>query len=314
MQRILQGTVIKSTGSWYTVRDQHGESHDCRIKGKFRIKGFSTTNPVAVGDHVEFDPGSCVISHLHDRRNYIIRRATNLSRQAHIIAANIDQAVLIVTLAQPRTSFGFIDRFLVTAEAYSIPALLVFNKIDIYTEEGKEMLDEIIAVYTEAGYPCLTVSALEGTRLDELRELLAEKTSLLAGHSGAGKSTLINKLIPGMDLKTANISGFSGKGTHTTTFAEMYELPPAGAPAEKAGGYIIDTPGIREFGIFDIPPEELSHYFPEMRERFNQCKFDNCRHLNEPGCAIVKAVEKEEIALSRYESYLSMYENFDTRA
>ncbi|QEC52219.1 ribosome biogenesis GTPase [Anseongella ginsenosidimutans] len=308
----MQGIVTKSTGSWYILRDEAGNFHECRIKGKFRIRGISTTNPLAVGDRVEFDPGTGAIEQLYERRNYIIRRATNLSKQAHIIAANIDQALLIVTLARPRTSMGFIDRFLVTAEAYSIPAVLVFNKIDIYTAEGKELLTEIKDIYTSIGYPCLEVSALENINLDDLRKTLLIKTSLFAGHSGAGKSTLINKLIPDLDLKTASISDFSGKGIHTTTFAEMFALP--GESGGTAAGYLIDTPGIREFGIFDIKREEISHYFVEMRERFNQCKFDNCRHINEPGCAIIRAVENGEIALSRYESYLSMYEGFDNRA
>lgn len=344
----MQGIVTKSTGSWYIVRDKAGNFHECRIKGKFRIKGISTTNPLAVGDVVEFDPETGAIGHLYERRNYIIRRATNLSKQAHIIAANIDQALLIVTLARPRTSMGFIDRFLVTSEAYSIPAALIFTKIDIYTAEGKELLDEVKAIYTPLGYPCLEVSALKDINLDELRKILLNKTSLLAGHSGAGKSTLINALIPHLDLKTASISDFSGKGIHTTTFAEMFALPrptdaqskpeqtsgergPEGTSGERglegtsgergpegtnspAAGYLIDTPGIREFGIYDIKPEEISHYFVEMRARFNECKFDNCRHLNEPGCAIIRAVETGEIALSRYESYLSMYEGFNNRA
>jgi len=303
---VVQGTVTKSTGSWYLVRDGTGKLHECRIKGKFRIQGISTTNPVAVGDRVAFDPETGVIGQLFERENYIIRRATNLSKQAHILAANIDQALLVVTLAQPRTSLGFIDRFLITAEAYGIPALLIFNKIDIYGAEAKDILDEVSGIYTDIGYPCLHVSALQDRNLDQLREILLKKTSLFAGHSGAGKSTLINKLIPGLDLKTAAVSNFSGQGTHTTTFAEMFELP--------GGGYLIDTPGIREFGIYDISREELSHYFVEMRARFNQCRFDNCRHINEPGCAVIHAVEANEIALSRYESYLSMYEGFDTRA
>lgn len=302
----MQGIVTKSTGSWYLVRDESGNFHECRIKGKFRIKGIATTNPLAVGDKVDFDPETGVIGHLYERENYIIRRATNLSKQAHILAANMDQALLIVTLAQPRTSLGFIDRFLVTAEAYGIPAILVFNKLDIYDKEGKALLDEITAIYAGLGYPCLHVSATTSQNLDQLNERLVNKTSLFAGHSGAGKSTLINQLIPGLNLKTAEISSFSGQGIHTTTFAEMFELP--------IGGYLIDTPGIREFGIYDIGREELSHYFKEMQARFNQCRFDNCRHINEPGCAVIEAVQNDEIALSRYESYLSMYDNFDTRA
>lgn len=288
------------------MRSHEGEIYPCRIKGKFRIKGLSTTNPVAVGDVVEFDPATGVIGHLHERRNYMIRRATNLSRQEHVIAANMDQAVLLVTLAQPRTSTGFMDRFLVTAEAYGIPAVLIFNKLDIYTDEGLEILQEFRQIYTDIGYSCLEISAKEETNLEQVKRLLQDKISLLAGHSGVGKSTLINRLIPGLLLKTAGISDFSSKGVHTTTYAEMFDLP--------FGGKIIDTPGIKEFGLTDMEQAELSHYFPEMRERFNQCKFDDCSHRNEPGCAIIEAVEEGEISLSRYESYLSMYEGYDNRA
>lgn len=304
----MKGIVTKSTGSWYIVRDDKGNFHECRIKGKFRIKGISTTNPVAVGDKVELDPGTGVINRLCQRENYMIRRATNLSKQAHIMAANIDQALLVVTLALPRTSMGFVDRFLITAAAYEIPAVLVFNKTDIYDREGKALMRDVKQVYTSIGYPCLEVSALKDKHVEDLRTILSNKTSLLAGHSGAGKSTLINRLIPDLALKTAPVSDFSGQGIHTTTFAEMYALP------GNDEAYLIDTPGIREFGIFDISREELSHFFLEMRERFNQCKFDNCRHINEPGCAIIGAVENGEIALSRYQSYLSMYEGFDSRA
>jgi len=306
----MQGLVIKSTGSWYQVFADDGRYYDCRIKGKFRIKGIQTTNPVAVGDIVDFElepnADTGVINRLHDRKNYIIRKSINLSRQAQIIAANLDQAFLIVTLASPRTSLGFIDRFLATAEAYDIPTSLIFNKLDLFSARGLEILAEYKAIYEKIGYACYDVSALKGTNLEQLKNLLKDKTTLFSGHSGVGKSSLINALLPGFDIKTGEVSAWSDKGQHTTTFAEMYALP--------FGGYLIDTPGIRELGIFDIRPDELSHYFVEMRERLNQCKFNNCRHVNEPGCAIIKAVENGEIEPSRYESYLSIYHGNDTRA
>jgi ribosome biogenesis GTPase len=306
----MRGLVIKSTGSWYQVHAENGESYDCRIKGKFRIQGIQTTNPVAVGDQIEFElePNSNqgVINKLHDRRNYIIRKSINLSKQAQIIAANMDQAFLVVTLASPRTSLGFIDRFLATAEAYSIPAVLIFNKLDLFNEEGLEILGEYKAIYEHIGYPCYTVSALEGTNILQIEGLLKDKTTLFSGHSGVGKSSLINVLLPGRSIKTGEISEASDKGQHTTTFAEMHILP--------YGGYLIDTPGIRELGIFDIRPEELGHYFREMRNLMNQCRFNNCRHINEPGCAVIKGVENGEIEISRYESYLSIFHGNETRA
>ena len=306
----MQGLVIKSTGSWYQVHAENGTDYDCRIKGKFRIQGIQTTNPIAVGDQVEFElePNSeqGVIHKLHERKNYIIRKSINLSKQAQIIAANMDQAFLVVTLASPRTSLGFIDRFLATAEAYSIPAMLIFNKLDLFSKEGLEILDEYKSIYERINYPCYTVSALKGTNIPQIENLLKDKTTLFSGHSGVGKSSLINALLPGRDIKTGEVSEASDKGQHTTTFAEMHTLP--------FGGYLIDTPGIRELGIFDIRPEELGHYFREMRDLMNQCKFNNCRHVNEPGCAVIKAVENEDIALSRYESYLSIYHGNETRA
>ncbi|MGN7205619.1 ribosome small subunit-dependent GTPase A [Pedobacter sp. SAFR-022] len=306
----MQGLVIKSTGSWYQVHAEDGEIYDCRIKGKFRIKGIQTTNPIAVGDQVNFElepnSGNGVIDKLHDRKNYIIRKSINLSKQAQIIAANMDQAFLVVTLASPRTSLGFIDRFLATAEAYGIPAVLIFNKLDLFNDAGLEILEDYKAIYENIGYPCYTVSALEGTNIHIIEDLLKDKTTLFSGHSGVGKSSLINALMPDLDIKTGEVSEASDKGQHTTTFAEMHELP--------FGGYLIDTPGIRELGIFDIRPEELGHYFVEMRALLNQCKFHNCRHVNEPGCAVIKAVEEGEIELSRYESYLSIYHGNETRA
>ncbi|MBG6236522.1 ribosome biogenesis GTPase [Pedobacter sp. CAN_A7] len=306
----MQGLVIKSTGSWYQVHAEDGQDYDCRIKGKFRIKGIQTTNPIAVGDQVEFEmepnAPTGVIHKLLDRKNYIIRKSINLSKQAQIIAANLDQAYLIVTLASPRTSLGFIDRFLVTSEAYRIPTMLVFNKLDLFSEEGLEILAAYKSIYEQLGYPCYEVSALEGTNIPQIEALLKDKTTLFSGHSGVGKSSLINVLLPGRDIKTGIISESSDKGQHTTTFAEMHTLP--------FGGYLIDTPGIRELGIFDIKPEELGHYFVEMRALMNKCRFNNCRHVNEPGCAVIKAVEDEEIAVSRYESYLSIFHGNETRA
>lgn len=306
----MQGLVIKSTGSWYQVHAEDGQSYDCRIKGKFRIKGIQTTNPIAVGDQVEFEmePNSenGVIYKLHERRNYIIRKSINLSKQAQIIAANLDQAFLVVTLASPRTSLGFIDRFLVTAEAYRIPSTLIFNKLDLYNEDGLEVLAEYKNIYEHLGYPCYEVSALEGTHIERIENLLKDKTTLFSGHSGVGKSSLINILHPERAIKTGEISESSDKGQHTTTFAEMHLLP--------FGGYLIDTPGIRELGIYDIRPEELGHYFREMRDLMHLCKFHNCRHINEPGCAVLAAVDSGEIEASRYESYLSIFHGNETRA
>lgn len=306
----MQGLVIKSTGSWYQVYAEDGVNYDCRIKGKFRIKGIQTTNPIAVGDVVDFEmepnSGNGVINKLHERKNYIIRKSINLSRQSQIIAANMDQAFLVVTLVSPRTSLGFIDRFLATAEAYHIPSTLIFNKLDLFNEAGLEILEEYKSIYENIDYPCYAVSALEGTNMQQLQDLLKGKTTLFSGHSGVGKSSLINVLLPGRDIRTGEVSESSDKGQHTTTFAEMHQLP--------FGGYLIDTPGIRELGIFDIRPEELGHYFREIRDRMQDCKFHNCRHVNEPGCAVMKAVEEGEIELSRYESYLSIYHGNETRA
>ncbi len=283
----MQGLITKSTGSWYQVRSGD-ETIDCRIKGKFRIKGITTTNPLAVGDVVDFDmepeQGTGVITNLHQRKNYIIRKSINLSKQAQIIASNLDRALLVVTLASPRTSLGFIDRFLVTAEAYDVPACLIFNKLDLFSEEGLEILADYQAIYENIGYPCYSVSALEGTNIDHVQELLKDKVTLFSGHSGVGKSSLINRLLPDLDLRTHMVSEWSDKGMHTTTFAEMFELP--------QGGFIIDTPGIRELGVIDIEKEVLSHFFPEMRQRMNKCRFNNCRHINEPGCAVFAGVRK----------------------
>src|SRR5690606_14825472 len=280
------------------------------IKGKFRTKGIKTTNPVAVGDWVNFeleaDQNTGVITELEPRKNYIIRKSVNLSKQTQIIGANLDQAILVVTLASPPTSLGFIDRFLVTAEAYDIPAILVFNKLDLFSDEGLEILAEYKAIYQNIGYPCYEVSAAEGTNLNQIIALLKDKVTLVSGHSGVGKSTLINNIVPNAALRTGHISDWSDKGKHTTTFAEMIELP--------FGGKLIDTPGIRELGIVDIEKQELSHFFPEMRAFLNKCRFNNCVHINEPGCLVLDAVEHGDIESSRYERYISMYNNDDNRS
>ena len=307
----MKGLVIKSTGSWYHVQLEDGTILDCRIKGKFRTKDIKTTNPIAVGDRVrveideESEARTGSIYELAERKNYIIRKSINLSKQTQIIAANIDQALLVVTLSKPRTSFGFIDRFLVTAEAYHIPTVLLFNKIDQYDEEDLSFLEEVIGLYENIGYACRKISALKDIGIEELKSQIAGKTSLVSGHSGVGKSTLINKIIPNGSIRTSTISEASEKGIHTTTFAEMHAL--------AAGGYIIDTPGIRELGVVDIPDEELAHYFPEMKKIMGACKFHNCKHLNEPNCAVKDAYEKGLIAIPRYESYLSIIANEDNR-
>jgi ribosome biogenesis GTPase len=306
----MQGLVIKSTGSWYEVQTDEGRSIKCRIKGKFRTLDIKTTNPVAVGDRVTIEPepdqDTGLITDLEPRKNYIIRKSVNLSKQAQIIAANLDQAFLIVTLASPRTSLGFIDRFLVTAEAYDIPAKLIFNKLDLFSAEGLDILEDYQSIYEQAGYPCYSVSALKATNLDQIKELLKDKVTLVSGHSGVGKSTLINALLPGHELKTGEISDWSDKGKHTTTFAEMFRLP--------FGGYLIDTPGIRELGVFDIEKQELGRLFPEIRNLMGNCRFHNCRHINEPGCAVIDAIEAGKLEPSRYDSYLSIYNNNETRA
>lgn len=298
----MQGVVIKSTGSWYSVLSG-GSTIDCRIKGVFRIKGIKSTNPIAVGDVVDFEmegDGKGVIHGIQDRKNYIIRKSINLSKQSHILAANVDQALLIVTLAFPRTSAGFIDRFLLTAEAYHIPTTIVFNKMDLFKGDEKflEELNHFIAIYEKIGYKCHRVSAIEKTDIEQLRNLTKDKTTLIAGHSGVGKSTLVNAMDDQLDLKIGEISDAHNKGKHTTTFAEMHTL--------AYGGFIIDTPGIKELGLVDMEKEEIGDYFPEMQAIKNECKFNNCIHMNEPKCAVIAAVERGEIAVSRYNSYLSI--------
>ncbi len=297
----MKGVVVKSTGSWYSVRTENGEFLDCRMRGKFRMQGLKSTNPVAVGDYVSIsveDDGRGVINTIEERKNYIVRKSVNLSKQTHILAANIDQAYLIVTITQPRTSNGFIDRFLVTAEAYRIPAVLIFNKKDLYGEEDTEKLTEWMDLYESAGYRCRLVSAFNEDDIASLRQQIKGKTTLFCGHSGSGKSSLINAIQPGLNVKVGDISQAHFKGTHTTTFAEMFPL--------EEGGNIIDTPGIKELGLAEMTRYELSHFFPEMREMLNQCRFDNCIHMNEPGCKVKDAVEEGTISSLRYDSYVNM--------
>lgn len=300
----MQATIYKSTGSWYTVKTDDGDLYQARIKGVFKIdETITSTNPIAVGDHVEIqlesgEEGTAVISGISDRKNYIVRSSPQGKHKKHIVAANLDQAVIVATVREPRTSQGFIDRFLVTAAAYHIPVILVFNKMDVYRPKEMEQFEHWQAVYEDMGYTVLLTGAAEGKGIDELGELLKDKTTLISGHSGVGKSTIINGLIPGLQLKTKQVSGWSGKGLHTTTFAEMFDLP--------FGGRLIDTPGVREFGIVDIPKAELSHYFLEMQPYIQQCQFNNCQHLDEPGCAVKAAVEAGDIDLDRYVSYATI--------
>jgi ribosome biogenesis GTPase len=296
----IEGVVIKSTGSWYTVEALSGEIWLCRLKGKFRTHNIKSTNPVAVGDevHFEVEDEHGIITEIKTRRNYIIRRSVNLSKRNHIVAANIDQAILLITVNQPVTSTGFIDRFLVTAEAYHIPVLLVFNKTDLLNEDGKKIMDSMIDCYTSIGYSCYQTMATNPEQTAQFKPLLKGKRSLISGHSGTGKSTLVNSLDPTIELATGEISTYHQTGVHTTTFAEMHQL--------DFGGHIIDTPGIKGLGVIDIQKEELSHYFPEMRELLPHCKFHNCVHQNEPNCAVKEQLGKQ-VPLSRYENYLRIY-------
>ncbi|HEY8915267.1 MAG TPA: ribosome small subunit-dependent GTPase A [Chitinophaga sp.] len=305
----MQGTVYRSTGSWYQVKTVDGGLYQARMKGVFKMdEDITSTNPIAVGDIVEVveeekEAANAMITEIAPRRNYIVRSSPHKRSHKHIVAANLDQAVLVCTIKEPRTSRGFIDRFLVTAAAYHIPAILVFNKKDLLKEKDREKFLEMADVYTDIGYPVLLISAAKGEGISEVQEMLKDKVTLMSGHSGVGKSSLINQLLPGMQLRTKEVSGWSGKGLHTTTFAEMFDLPD--------GGQIIDTPGLREFGIIDIPKTELSHYFLEMQPYITQCQFNNCLHINEPGCAVKAAVEEGEIDTDRYISYATILETIE---
>lgn len=304
----MKGLVIKNTGSWYSVKTDEGNLVECKIKGNFRLKGIRSTNPVAVGDRVEIitnQEGTAFISGIEDRRNYIIRKSQNLSKQSHIIAANVDLAFLVATIAHPQTSTTFIDRFLASAEAYSVPVVIVFNKVDLLQDDEDAMryLDMMVNLYETVGYRCVRVSAVTGEGLDQLQSMLHDQITLLSGNSGVGKSTIINQLLPGVNLRTAEISEAHDTGMHTTTFSEMLPLP--------QGGYLIDTPGVKGFGSFDMQPEEIGSYFKEIFHFSKDCRFSNCTHTHEPGCAVIKAVEDHYIALSRYQSYLGMLKDKD---
>ena len=315
----MHGLVIKNTGSWYVVRTDDGQLFDCKVKGNFRLRGIRSTNPVAVGDRVEIKGQGAgskrqeeifYITEIEDRRNYIIRKASNLSKQSHIIAANVDQAALVVTISHPETSTTFIDRFLASAEAYRVPVVLIFNKKDIYDEADMRYLQAISLLYESLGYTCLHCSASTGEGIDAIREALQGKTTLLSGNSGVGKSTLINQLVPDANLRTAEISDAHNTGMHTTTFSEMIPLP-GDSGQSGASSWLIDTPGIKGFGTFDMERTEVAHYFREIFQIGQDCRFGDCTHTKEPGCAVLQAVEEHRIAQSRYASYLSMLEDQD---
>ena len=300
----MHGLVVKNTGSWYTVHTGDRRAVECKVKGAFRLKGIRSTNPVVIGDKVaiEINPeGTAFITEIYDRKNYMIRRSTNLSKQSHILAANIDLAILVITVNYPHTTTVFIDRFLATAEAYSIPVQFVFNKIDRYDADELEYLDGLIHLYTAIGYPCLKMCAVAGVGTDTLQNLLEGKITLFSGHSGVGKSTIINRLLPDVNLKTGVISEYHKKGMHTTTFSEMISLP--------NGGYVIDTPGIKGFGTIEMEGAEVAHYFPEIFRFSSGCRFNNCTHRNEPGCAVLQALNDQYISESRYKSYLNILED-----
>lgn len=320
---LMKAIVYKSTGSWYILKDESGHWWNARIKGVMKLDSITSTNPVAVGDIVEIESednsvpdssrdnreqkeNSAIISEIYNRRNYINRQSPRAKYQHHIIAANIDQSLMIATIKEPRTSQGFIDRFLVASEMYHIPALIVFNKADLHKKKEQEKFEKWKQIYEAVGYKVLLMSIKENKRIEEVRELLNQKTTLISGHSGVGKSAFINTIIPELELKTQDVSGWSGKGLHTTTFAEMFDLP--------LGGTIIDTPGMREFGMVDLPKQELSHYFPEMRELLVHCQFNNCLHINEPGCAVKTAVMNEKIHEDRYVSYFNILDSIEQKS
>ncbi len=307
----MKATVYKSTGSWYVVTSDEGVVYKARIKGKFKVDGITSTNPIAVGDHVEIEmenegESSVVINKIIERRNYITRQSPHNKHQHHIVASNLDQSLLFATLKDPKTSSGFIDRFLVTSEAYHIPSIIVFNKVDLYKKKEEEKFEETKTIYEAAGYKVMPMSIEKNIGVKEVKMLLKDKVTLLSGHSGVGKSSFINIVFPQLKLKTQDVSGWSGKGLHTTTFAEMFDLP--------FGGKVIDTPGLREFALMDISRQELSHYFPEMKALINNCQFNNCMHINEPGCAIKEAVNDGGIATDRYVSYLTLLESIKEKA
>ena len=306
----MQGLVIKNTGSWYTVLTDDGQLLDCKVKGNFRIKGIRSTNPVAVGDRVTIGEGNW-ITEIEDRRNYIIRKSINLSKQSHILAANVDQALLIVTVSKPETSTTFIDRFLASAEAYRVPVILIFNKTDLLTEEELHYQQMMMNLYETIGYECRAISATTGQGVEELRPLLEGKITLLSGNSGVGKSTLINSIVPHANQRVADISEAHQTGMHTTTFSEMIPLENQSSFNTQHSSFLIDTPGIKGFGTFDMEREELTSYFKEIFEFSKQCRFSDCTHTHEPGCAVLKAVEDHYIAQSRYQSYLSMLDDKD---
>lgn len=304
----MTARVYKSTGSWYVLKDASGQFIQARMKGRFKIDGITSTNPIAVGDIVDIERESgqetgWVIAGIHDRRNYVNRVSPARRQRHHIIASNLDQSLLVATLRDPRTSMGFVDRFLIACEAYHVPAIIAINKSDLFGETEEAIFQHWCDVYGTVGYTVLRVSGTTGEGIDTLRGMLAGRTSLFSGHSGVGKSTLINQLLPGLELRTKEVSDWSGKGMHTTTFAEMFDLPD--------GGAIIDTPGVREFGLVDIEEEELAHYFPEMRARMDDCQFNNCKHINEPGCAIKQAVVSGEISEERYISYCTILDGLN---
>jgi ribosome biogenesis GTPase / thiamine phosphate phosphatase len=307
---MMQGIVYKSTGSWYLVKDKDGKTWNARIKGVFKIGGLTSTNPIAVGDVVDLameneKEDSVMITGIHDRKNYINRQSPRIKSQQHIVAANIDQSMMIATVREPRTSQGFIDRFLVACELYHVPAIVFFNKLDLYKEKDKLIFDRMRSVYESVGYKVIGASIRNNEGLEEVRNLLQDKTTLISGHSGVGKSTFINSVMPGATVRTQDVSGWSGKGQHTTTFAEMYDLP--------FGGRIIDTPGMKEFGLVDVEKGELSGYFPEMRQRLQDCQFNNCLHINEPGCAIKDAIINGEIDEDRYVSYVNILDSIEAK-
>lgn len=306
----MKALVYKSTGSWYQVKNEAGEIYNARIKGKFKIDNITSTNPIAVGDFVDADKEdiaeeSVIVNNIYPRKNYITRQSPHNKHQHHIIASNLDQSLLFATLKDPKTSSGFLDRFLVASEAYHVPAIIVFNKSDLYQAKEKEKYQELKEIYENIGYRILLMSISENIGLEEVKLLLKDKTTLISGHSGVGKSSFINAIFPELSLKTQDVSGWSGKGLHTTTFAEMFDLP--------FGGKIIDTPGMREFALMDIEEYELSHYFPEMRALINECRFNNCMHIDEPGCAVTKSVEEGRISSQRYINYLNILSSMQVR-